>query len=283
MPYSPALLTSIAALLGASALGCAADVEPPSRAEVAASAATTALIVLHQVHGVEGVRTEVSARFVTVAEGLVDERSLRLAGAEPLPDMGCGVITTSHLPAAPARPIVLLDQGDLIVTRPTGMIALTPREIPDPVGIVAGVAYIGRSFDDTPSAPAGRFSIASADQKVAIQADAPPPLSQLRIGSEEARDNDIVVLPEHITADEISFEATWQASTRNDLVVFDFSRIDGDSIRCAFGDRGQARIALPSATYTQMTTRRIHHETTTSETMQTDVRADTVRAYRIYR
>lgn len=275
----------VVALMGVGLFGCAVDVAPSVRNDETAPSSTTALVVIHQAVGNGAARSEISARFVKTMEGAIDERVLQLAGADPIPEMGCAPIGAPSPSAGPTRAITFLDRGDLVASSGPSSIVLSPREVPDPVGLISGVVYFGRTLDDSlPTSEAIR--VTSADGSVAIHADVPVPLSDLRVGGEEAVDglftlSSLASGAPSANGSDLSIDVTWHQGVPDDIAIFDFTANEGDAYRCAFGDIGHGTIVLPTSAYTAITARRFHHIARDVDHARSDVRIDSARSYRL--
>lgn len=180
---SPLLLTGVLASLTAGTTGCGLGINEQPDAEAATSSSAAAVVVIERTTGPgDAVRDDsVSARFVRVNQGTVDDQALRIAGAAwDLPAVGTCASSQEAQPALQPRSVELIDVGNLTLEAPrTRTTALAPRTMPD-IGMVSGVVYAARSPEaftaaeqlqlhagGTPNLPEGFLVSATAPRDVA--------------------------------------------------------------------------------------------------------------------
>lgn len=249
------------ALLGATAVACGATPDPGPEAS---STAATAIIAVERVSGPgDAVRPDaVSARFIRVRQGVVDDSALRIAGvAEDLPPLGtCAAPTTGA--ATFGRNVELLDVGAVTLApsaSPIGPTAafdarstvLSPRTMPDPAGVLSGVFYSSRSADAfAAGAPLSLRAMGGADiEAFALNVNTPHDLGDVHVASTAA-----------------GLEVEWDADAADvrDFVYLDVLTPAARSVaRCAVIDGGHFIVpagSIGALDEGQVAVHRIHKE-----------------------
>ncbi len=232
----PALLAPAAllALAGCSVGSADVDTEPTAQS-------TAAIVVVERTAGPGDLaRSEVIARFVRTSRGGVDEQALRIAGARAVPAVGV-CASLDEMDAAP-RPVELADVGSVTVESAGARVALVPRQVPDPVGMISGVIY---------SAPI------SADQALAR--------TDVRVsGGELDGVTATATAPREmtgVTADTTArgLELGWDAGDdARDVVFVDVSARGRVGVRCAFADGGRGVVPAAWVTANDVGTLTLH-------------------------
>jgi hypothetical protein len=158
-------LLLVAALSSSGVVACAVPSPEPSpegvrEAKDPATSTATAVIAVERTAGPgEAVRGDaVTARFVRVNQGSVDDPALRIAGiVTDIPSSGTCSVPADSAPAIQGRSVELLDVGPMTLG-PNQLLGasseanakstvLFPRLMPDPAAMVSGVFYSSRSAD----------------------------------------------------------------------------------------------------------------------------------------
>lgn len=228
------LLTLTPLPLAVSLIGCAAGPQDAPDAEAQALSTASAVVIVERTASTEGVaRGDVlSARFVRVRQGALDEAALRTAGVPEVPTSGT-CTTTLEAPAFTARAVDLLDVGAVSFEPPTAAkTTLLPRVMPDPAGVVSGYFYSGRTVEVL--APAARIALRATGG-----VDLPDGFVATVTVPREIGDLTLASTPSGL---ELSWDAGEEAG--RDLVYADV--IDRELVaRCASADVGQ--LVIPSA------------------------------------
>jgi hypothetical protein len=227
-------------LAGLSASGLVACTLPESEPVETTSSSATAVIVVERTAGPgETVRGDaVTARFVRVSGGAVDDSALRMAGvATDIPAAGTCITPSDDAPSVLGRAVELLDVGPVTLTSQategaSKSTVLMPRLMPDPAGVVSGVVYSSRSAD-----------VFSPSSRVTLRASG---------GADLVEGFNVTVTAPHDVADVRvtpvpgGLEVSWDAAETHphDLVyvdvLFPAPRV---AIRCAGTDSG--RLLVP--------------------------------------
>ena len=212
---------ALLALAGCSVGSADVDTEPTAQS-------TAAIVVVERTAGPGDLaRSEVIARFVRTSRGGVDEQALRIAGARAVPAVGV-CASLDEMDAAP-RPVELADVGSVTVESAGARVALVPRQVPDPVGMISGVIY---------SAPI------SADQALTR--------TDVRVSGGEL---------DGVTADTTArgLELGWDAGDdARDVVFVDVSARGRVGVRCAFADGGRGVVPAAWVTANDVGTLTLH-------------------------
>ncbi len=236
-------------IASAALMGCSASVGAATDVDAESTTPSTAVIVLERTTQAtpagETVRAGAVARFVHTRWGAVDDHALRTVGAHvELPALGsCAAIASGDDVAA--RGVDLADVGAVVVEGPAGRAALSPRQVPDPVGRVTGVFYVSPSDVAHVTAPGARVALrVSGSAEVSpftAQAQAPADLADVRLGAQDLA-RGAVVLPLVATP---SVDLAWEPSDDpRDVVYVDVTGSAGSrsTTRCAFADTGHASL-----------------------------------------
>lgn len=137
-------------------VGC--SVGDPAAAELAdadAPSRVVPLVVVERAVGASGAaRQEATAHFVRARGAALDAAAFKLTGAAlDLPAPGACTTGDRDL-GGPAQAVELVSAGIVALEASAARVVLGPREIPDPVGLVAGTVYAGRAgelFGDAPA------------------------------------------------------------------------------------------------------------------------------------
>lgn len=247
---------ALAVLVAAGALfGCSAPVGgvagSPDGVDAEAISPATAIVVIERTTTPasatgtgESTRAEAIARFVRMRAGAVDDQALRMVGvAVDLPPLGtCAALSEARAPAAPARALELADVGPITVESQNARTSLSPRQVPDPVGLVSGVVYSARAADPAGLPSGGRFTFRAGATELdvapfSVVASAPKDPGDVRLAGRELRAAISGASPV-----ELAWEADDGAS--HDLIYVD---VAGDreraGSRCVFSDTGRATLA----------------------------------------
>ncbi len=233
----------------------------------AAGLSSAAFVVVERTVAADGTtRGSVTARFIKMRSGLLDEPTLRMVGATlDLPETGTcrtspltgSVAASSSLEEGPGA-VDLLDVGAL--TLEAGGEAgprrtLEARALPDVVDLVSGVLYSARAgaADDEALPARGSYVLRSTGSSLdpervvppfSVAATAPGEPGELRIEGQDARaPYGVVVGPGAVTLD---WELTADGDPE-DLVYVDVLSAGGagdraPDVRCVFADRGVATV-----------------------------------------
>ncbi len=275
----------LVAFVGFTAFGCTANVDATENASSEPNASeTTALVVASRVSTVDGVRTEIAARFLRMQRGVVDDQALRMAGAEELPLPGCHVFSDSHsLPAGPARSLAMLDFGNVSVESAGTRTQLAPREVPDPVGLVSGVLYFARAQDGSALVPGERFTLSTdrAGDAPTVTALAPRELADLRIQNRDPSGEGVF----SVQGDTLDLGWSPDDADSGDVIVFEFAGGTDRRVRCAVADDGAEILLLPTQLGDEVTlnAHRLRRASVQFPQGRTEVRVDVTRVYRITR
>lgn len=144
------LITAVSSSSLVACVGAGPDTSTDSGTETSSTA--TAIVVIERTAGPgDAVRGDaITARFVRVKQGLVDDPALRMAGvAEDLPGLGTCFAPSEATPVLQGLGVELLDVGQIVLTSEDAKSSavLLPRSMPDPAGVVSGVIYSSRSAD----------------------------------------------------------------------------------------------------------------------------------------
>ncbi|MBL8611329.1 MAG: hypothetical protein JNL38_28555, partial [Myxococcales bacterium] len=238
-------MRTLSAIVVASAAlaGCSANMGATNDVDADSVTPSTAVVVLERTsQGPDTTRVGAVARFVHTRSGQVDERALRTVGAQlDLPAPGaCAALAGDDDVAA--RGVELADVGAISVEAGDRRALLTARQVPDPVGRVTGVFYVGSSETGAHVAPGGRVALKVAGSQdvgaFTVVGQAPADLGDLRIGGQDAA-RGVVSL-----AAGAPVELTWDASDDpRDVVYVDVGgRVGAVVTRCAFADSGRATL-----------------------------------------
>lgn len=236
-----AIVVASAALAGCSAnMGAANDVDADSVTP------STAVVVLERTsQGPDTTRVGAVARFVHTRSGQVDDRALRTVGAQlDLPAVGtCAALAGDDEVAA--RGVELADVGAVSVESGDRRAVLTARQVPDPVGRVTGVFYVGSPESGAHVPPGARVALrVTGSQDVGAftaVGQAPAELGDLRIGGQDAARGAVSL------AVGAPIEVTWEPSEdARDVVYVDVaaghSGSRASATRCVFADTGRATL-----------------------------------------
>lgn len=209
--------------------GCSVSAAPEgSEADPgAATQSTAAIVVVERALGPGDVaRGEVIARFARATRAGGEE--LRIAGVRAIPAIG-SCAPSDELDVA-TRPVELADVGVVTFESTGSRVALVPRKVPDPAGVISGVIYSARLAEA--DAPAGRTEIRVTGgelEGVSATAFAPNDVTGLRADPSEG-----------------GLSVAWdRGDDARDVMVIDVSARGRGAVRCAFVDAGQA--VVPSA------------------------------------
>jgi hypothetical protein len=211
------------------------------------SGMTEGVVLVERASSADGtVQTNVSAKFMRLSAPVDVDLAERVVGARlDLPALGtCRVDAAAREKVGNnSRPVLgpieLLDVGDVSLVTGASRLALGARAFPDVGELVSGMFY---------TAPDAATELPWADtytlqgtgsalvEHFAIQVEAPPPPSEVRIGGLPL--NSAVVDTRFPTA------VDWDGQPRGDQVVVDIGVPSGASVHCAFKDSGKA--ILPS-------------------------------------
>lgn len=251
--FMRAFLPLLAALTGSSLVACA----EPEPAETTSSTATAVIVVERTAGPGEAVRGDaVTARFVRVSGGPVDDSALRMAGvAADIPAAGTCFAPSDNAPSVLGRAVELLDVGPVTLSSQategaSKSTVLMPRLMPDPAGVVSGVFYSSRSADVfSPSSRVTLRSSGGADlvDGFNVTVTAPHDVSDVRV----------TVVPAGL---EVSWDAT--EADAHDLVYVDvLSPAPRVVMRCTGTDSGRLLVpAVPGAEEGQIAVHRLHKE-----------------------
>lgn len=216
---------------------------------------TQAVVLVERVERIDAAdlatQTNVSAKFMRVMPAAEPEIAERVVGS-PLdlpPDGECvplpAVAGGDESALAAIGSIDLLDVGDVAIRANGSAMWLAARAFPDVGDLVSGVFYTSRDAAMELPAPARYVVEASGSAHVdrfAIEADAPPPPDEVRIGDAPLGDGLRIGSGEPVPL-------RWRAlggAGRRDLVYVDVASTEtGTAVRCAFSDDGEG--AIPGA------------------------------------
>jgi hypothetical protein len=248
------LLTALAS----SSLVACMDASPEPVGTDPTSSTATAIVVVERTSGPgDAVRGDaVTARFVRVTQGSVDDSALRMAGiAEDVPAPGACLVpndgTTS--PSIQGRSVELLDVGQVVLaSEGSKNTVLLPRSMPDPAGVVSGVLYSSRATDTF--APGSRVSLRSTGGSdlldgFAVSVTAPRELADVRVSSFSA-----------------GLDVAWDAegADAKDLVYVDLLAPSTTRVvmRCTASEAGRVFVpAVSTPEEGQLAVHRLHRET----------------------
>lgn len=229
-----AALLAVLSLVSSSLVACV-DAAPDTTAESTSSTAT-AIVVVERTSGPgDALRGDsVTARFVRVRQGAVDDPALRLAGvAEDLPTAGSCFAPSDSAPVIHGRSVELLDVGQVVLTSEgSKSTVLLPRAMPDPAGVVSGVLYSSTSRAADVFAPGSRVSLKSSGgadlgEGFSVDVTAPRELADVRV-----------------TSVANGLDVAWDAANDGDTVYVDvLSAAPRTLMRCTGTDAG--RIVVP--------------------------------------
>jgi len=263
-------------------MGCslAATPDAPDAAETTSSTATAVVVVEHTTGPGEAVRADaVTARFVRVHQGAVDDQALRIAGAAwELPAVGTCSSTHETQAALQPRSVDLLDVGVLTMG---DSLNLVPRTMFDPTGGVSGVFYSARSSEAfTPSTRLQLHTAGGPDlpEGFVVNVAAPRDVADVRVTSAAA-----------------GLDVAWEASESDDardLVYVDVNTAPGSGgkglvARCTTLDVG--RLVVPSAALGsieegQLSVHRLHRESFRTKGIEPgEIRFDVARVVQFHR
>lgn len=248
-------LLLIAAASASSAVACA--VPAPEPGADATSSTATAIVVIERTTGPgDTVRGDaISARFIRVTQGAVDDPALRMAGVEEdIPPSGMCFAPSDSAPTIQGRSVELLDVGQVVLTSDSTAkhTLLLPRSMPDPAGVVSGVFYSSRASDVF--AGGSRVSLRSSGG-----ADLVESFSVTATAPKEFSDVQVAVLP-------TGLDVTWDATDTdaNDIVYVDvLSPAPRVVMRCASADSGHLLVPqnlIASIEEGQVAVHRLHKE-----------------------
>ncbi len=182
-----ALLTGI--LASSSLVACVGAAPDPTGSDPTSSTATAIVVVERTVGPADAVRGDaVTARFVRMRQGAVDDPALRMAGvAEDLPAVGSCVGPSEGASPIQGRSVELLDVGQVVLSgEGAKSTVLLPRSMPDPAGVVSGVLYSSTSRAPDVFSAGSRVSLRSSGgadlaEGFAISVNAPRELGEIRV------------------------------------------------------------------------------------------------------
>lgn len=258
--------TLAVAFLGSTLVACF-NGQPEAGPEAASTNATAIVSVERTAGPGEAVKPDaVSARFIRVRQGSVDDPALRIAGvAEDLPALGtCAVPTANPTAGIQGRSVELLDVGDVTLTPVTSasspaldarVTMLSPRTMPDPAGVVRGVFYSSRSTEAfAAGAPVALRAVGGADlEPFSMTVSTPRDLGEV-----------------HVISVAGGLDVWWDATDADahDLVYVDVLSTAPRSIaRCTSVDAGHFLIPAASVTIDegQVAVHRLHKEPFTAK------------------
>lgn len=184
----------LAGLLASSSLVACVGAAPEPTADPTSSTATAIVVVERTAGPGESVRGDtVTARFLRVRQGAVDDPALRMAGvAEEIPAPG-GCLTPSDAPSTmQGRSVELLDVGQVVLTgEGAKSTVLLPRSMPDPAGVVSGVLYSSTSRAADLFSPGSRVSLRSSGgtdlaEGFSVSVGAPREIGDVRVAPSAA-------------------------------------------------------------------------------------------------
>lgn len=185
-----AALLLIGTLASLSLVACAGAASDPVGTDPTSSTATAIVVVERTAGPGDTVRGDaITARFVRVRQGLVDDSALRMAGvAEDLPVPGNCFTPSDTTPAIQNRSVELLDVGQVVVSDTAKNTVLLPRSMPDPAGVVSGVLYSSRTPGGDVFSPGSRVSLRSSGgadllDGFAVSVTAPREIADVRVAS----------------------------------------------------------------------------------------------------
>jgi hypothetical protein len=251
-------LLLIGALTSSSLVACVGAPESAGDGRVEGTSSTaTAIVVVERTAGPgDAVRGDaVTARFVRVRQGAVDDPALRMAGvAEDIPVPGTCFAPSDNTPAIQGRSVELLDVGQVILTSDgSKSTVLLPRSMPDPAGVVSGVLYSSRSADVF--AAGSRVSLRSSGgadllDGFSVSVTAPREIADVHVASVSS-----------------GLDVSWETpeADPHDLVYVDvLSPAPRVIVRCTGTDAGHLFVPLgaqPSVDEGQIAVHRLHKET----------------------
>ena len=155
--------------------------------------ATTAVVTFERVTAGDATRVSTVARFIQGRSAQVDGRALKLVGAafDLPPSSGC-IVLSDDADGTAARGVDLADVGALTVSSstPASTFTMVPRQVPDPVGLVAGVLYYAPATDAAQVAPGTRYLVRGAGSTdvpaFELSGTAPGDFSDVRINQSGA-------------------------------------------------------------------------------------------------
>jgi hypothetical protein len=159
---APLLLLGVAVSSGL--VACVGAAPEPS-ADPTSSAATAIVVVERTAGPGDAVKGDaITARFVRVRQGAVDDPALRMAGvAEEIPSPGACLTPSDNAGAMQGRSLELLDVGQVVLSSEGAKsTVLLPRSMPDPAGVVSGVLYSSTSRAADLFAPGSRVLLRSS-------------------------------------------------------------------------------------------------------------------------
>ena len=255
--FMRAPLLLIAAVSSSSLVACVGAPEASSTDSGAenTSSTATAIVAVERTSGPgDAVRGDaVTARFIRVKQGSVDDPALRMAGvAEDIPAPGACLAPSEATPVIQGRGVELLDVGQVVLTSDgTKSTVLLPRSMPDPAGVVSGVIYSSRSADVfNPGSPVSLRSSGGADlDGFSVSVTAPRDVADVHVAS----------LP-------TGLDVSWDASDvdPHDLVYVDvLSPAPRVVMRCTGLDAGHLLVpqgSLAGIDDGQLAVHRVHKE-----------------------
>jgi hypothetical protein len=244
---SPLLLLAAAV---PSVAACTLPAPEPAPDADAPSSTATAIVVVERADTLRG--DTISARFVRVKQGLVDDAALRMAGVtEDLPALGTCSAPVESTASAPNRAVELLDVGQVSLAsadtaQPNAV--LLPRSMPDPAGVVSGYFYASRATDTFAGGSQMTLKASGGSdlrESFAVNVTAPRDLADI-----------------HVTPAATGLDIAWEKGEAHDVVYVDVlsPRL---VVRCAAADTG--RLAIPSTVINgidegQLAVHRLHKE-----------------------
>jgi len=233
------------------------ETEQPEPVETTSSTATAVIVVERTAGPGDTVRGDaVTARFVRVSGGAVDDAALRMAGvAADIPPVGTCSTPSDDAPAVLGRAVELLDVGPVTLSSQategaSKSTVLVPRLIPDPAGVVSGVVYSSRSAD-----------VFSPSSRVTLRSNG---------GTDLAEGFNVTVTAPHDVADvrvtpmPAGLDVTWDATEADphDLVYVDvLSPAPRVVLRCTSTDTGRLLVPqIPGIDEGQIAVHRLHKE-----------------------
>ncbi len=255
--FMRAPLLLIAAVWSSSLVACVGGGSEPSiDSGTETSSTATAIVALERTSGPgDAVRGDaVTARFVRVRQGAVDDPALRMAGvAEDIPAPGACFAPSDTTPVIQGRGVELLDVGQVVLTSEgSKSTVLLPRSMPDPAGVVSGVIYSSRSADVfSAGSPVSLRSSGGADllDGFSVSVTAPRDIADVRVAS----------LP---TGLEVSWDA--DGAEPHDLVYIDvLSPAPRVVMRCTGTDAGHLLVphgSIAGIDEGQLAVHRVHKE-----------------------
>jgi hypothetical protein len=208
----------------------------------AAGAMTAGAVSVERLVTGEGAQTNVSAKFMRLGSPVDADVAARVVGAKiDVPAVGaCRRVTDAARVSNGLGSIELIDVGDVTLHTGSARMPLAVRAFPDVGDLVSGMFYT--SLDAASDLPAGAtYTLegtgAGSVDRFTVEAEAPPPLDDVRVSGAPLLDS-VTVEPGAPVTIQWSTASTPGGTRSGDLVLVDASADSGASVRCTFADRG---------------------------------------------